>query len=82
MRDLCGSTSAIERVPYEHVYGRSFEDMRRRVPSLEKIGRVVGYRPEVRLDQLLEITIHDSRERAALARPSVNPTTPAGAITA
>ena len=67
VRDLCISSSPIERVPYEHVYGRSFEDMRRRVPSLEKIGRVVGYRPEVKLDQLLEITIRDTRERAGLA---------------
>jgi len=46
-------------VPYERVYGRSFEDMQRRVPALTKIHRTVGYRPQVSLDQLLELTIRD-----------------------
>jgi UDP-glucose 4-epimerase len=59
IRDLCDSRSRIEYVDYEAVYGHSFEDMRRRVPDLTKIGRVVGYRPEVRLDHLLEMTIRD-----------------------
>ena len=36
---------SIERVPYERVYGRSFEDMRRRVPDLSKIRRAMSYRP-------------------------------------
>src|SRR5215510_6103186 len=50
VRATCGSTSPIERVPYEYIYGRSFEDMRRRVPDLSKIQRFVGYRATVRLD--------------------------------
>lgn len=70
IRDLCHSESAIEHVPYEHVYGRSFEDMLRRVPSLEKIGRLVGYRPEIRLDRLLEMTIRDTCERSGLPLPA------------
>lgn len=60
VRRLCRSESEIQRVPYEAVYGSSFEDMRRRVPDLSKIRRVVGYRPEVRLDQLLEMTIRQT----------------------
>jgi UDP-glucose 4-epimerase len=70
IRDLCGSTSAIEFVPYEQVYGSSFEDMRRRVPSLEKIHRYVGYRPQVSLDALLEITIRDVREQMGMRSPA------------
>jgi len=69
IRELCQSDSVIEHVPYEHVYGRSFEDMRRRVPSLEKIRRLVGYRPEIRLERLLEMTIRDTCERARLPLP-------------
>jgi len=57
VKRLCDSHSAIEFVAYEEVYGKSFEDMRRRVPSLERIERMVGYRPEIQLDQLLEYTI-------------------------
>jgi UDP-glucose 4-epimerase len=63
VRDKCGSRSAIELVPYEQIYGRSFEDMRRRVPDLSKIRRYVGYRPEVGLDQLLESVIQDTSEQ-------------------
>ncbi len=63
----CGSDSAIEYVPYEQIYGRSFEDMRRRVPDLTKIGRVVGYRPQVRLEALLDSIIRDTCEQ--MGRP-------------
>jgi UDP-glucose 4-epimerase len=57
----CDSRSPIEYVAYEAVYGRSFEDMKRRVPNLAKIARAVGYRPEVTLDDLLEVAIQDMR---------------------
>lgn len=70
IRDLCGSRSEIEFVPYEQVYGRSFEDMRRRVPSLEKIRRFVGYRPEVSLDELLELTIQDVCRQMGVPAPA------------
>jgi len=69
IRQLCGSRSEIEFVPYEQVYGRSFEDMRRRVPSLKKIREFVGYRPEVKLDQLLELTIRDVCEQMGVTSP-------------
>ena len=69
IRRICDSRSAIELVPYEKVYGNSFEDMRRRVPDLSKIGRFVGYRPEISLNQLLEITIRDTCERMGLPCP-------------
>jgi UDP-glucose 4-epimerase len=66
IREKCGSRAPIEFVPYEQVYGNSFEDMRRRVPSLDKIHRFVGYRPEVSLDALLEITIRDVGEQMGM----------------
>jgi len=66
----CGGRSAIEFVDYETIYGRSFEDMRRRVPSLAKIKGAVGFRPEVSLDRLLDVTIRDLCERLALPIPA------------
>lgn len=69
IRAMCNSESAIEFVPYEQVYGSSFEDMRRRVPNLARIRDTVGYRPEVTLDRLLEITIRDQCERMNLPCP-------------
>jgi UDP-glucose 4-epimerase len=70
IRTLCNSQSTIEHVPYEKVYGSSFEDMRRRVPDLNKIRKFVGYRPQVLLDQLLEITIREMCEEMNLPGPA------------
>jgi UDP-glucose 4-epimerase len=70
IRDVCQSTSAIEFVPYEDIYGSSFEDMRRRVPNLSKIEKAVGYRAEVSLDQLLETTVLDTCVQMDLPAPA------------
>lgn len=43
--ELTGSSSEIQYVSYDEAYGEGFEDMRRRVPSLEKAGRLIGYKP-------------------------------------
>jgi len=69
IRKMCDSKSEIEFVPYEKVYGSSFEDMRRRVPDLRKIQRFVGYRPEVSGNQLLEMTVRDMCEQMGVACP-------------
>lgn len=69
IRKMCDSKSTIEFVPYEKVYGSSFEDMRRRVPDLGKINRFVGYRPGVTLNQLLDVTIRDVCERMGVPFP-------------
>ena len=69
IKRLCDSRSDIEFVPYEKVYGSSFEDMRRRVPDLRKMHRYVGYRPQITLNQLLEVTIRDTCDRMGLPCP-------------
>jgi UDP-glucose 4-epimerase len=69
IKRICQSDSPIELVPYEHVYGRSFEDMRRRVPDLAKVRRFTGYRPQMMLDQLLELTIRDHCEQMGIRCP-------------
>jgi UDP-glucose 4-epimerase len=50
---VLGSSSAIRHVPYEQVYGGDFEDMQRRVPSLRRIGQLIGWRPTRDLDGIL-----------------------------
>ena len=57
IRELSGSESPIEFVPYREAFGENFEDMPRRVPSLEKIRRTVGYDPRYGLDDVLEAVI-------------------------
>ncbi len=69
IKRMCHSDSPIETIAYEQVYGRSFEDMRRRVPDLRKIRRFVGYRPQITLDRLLELTIRDNCEQMGIPCP-------------
>ena len=49
-----GSRSPIQFVPYNQVFDESFEDMPRRVPDISKIGKFIGYRPKVHLDEIIE----------------------------
>lgn len=60
---LTGSTSKIEVISYEKAYGKNFDDMRRRVPSLEKVNRLINYKPEYDLDRLLKEIIKAKREK-------------------
>ena len=66
-----GSRSRLEFIPYEEAFGEGFEDMPRRVPDLGKIESLVGYRPDVTLNDLLDRTIaHFRAEREAPRRMS------------
>jgi UDP-glucose 4-epimerase len=60
---LTGSNSPIVAIPYEQAYETGFEDMRRRVPSIEKISAFIGYRPTLNLDAILEQVIAHEREQ-------------------
>lgn len=53
-KGLTGSSSPIVFVPYEQAYAAGFEDMPRRVPSIEKVHRLIGYRPTLGLDGILK----------------------------
>jgi nucleoside-diphosphate-sugar epimerase len=59
--EATGSKSEIELVPYEKAFGKDFEDMQRRVPSLEKIGRLIGFNPQTQLEAILSKVIAHMR---------------------
>lgn len=44
----------IEHIPYDQAYQPGFEDLRRRVPSLERAERLIGFRPSYSLDAILD----------------------------
>ena len=52
--ELTGSTSSIEKIAYEKAYPEGFEDMQRRVPDISKIKQVLGWSPEIKLDQIIK----------------------------
>jgi UDP-glucose 4-epimerase len=52
--EITGSHSSIEKIPYEKAYQEGFEDMQRRVPDISKIKQVLGWEPEINLDQIIK----------------------------
>jgi UDP-glucose 4-epimerase len=48
-----GSKSEIIYVPYEEAYGDGFEDMERRVPNIDLIKQLVGWKPERDLSTMI-----------------------------
>lgn len=47
------SKSEIEYVPYEEAYGDGFEDMERRVPNIDLINQLVGWKPKRDLSSMI-----------------------------
>ena len=52
--EITGSKSNIEKIAYEKAYPEGFEDMQRRVPDISKIKQVLGWSPEINLDQIIK----------------------------
>jgi UDP-glucose 4-epimerase len=61
--EAAGSASTIEHVPYEQAYGRSFDDLPRRVPKLDRIREAISFAPRHRLEQIVRSVIDDCRSR-------------------
>ena len=57
------SKSETKYIPYTQAYGEGFDDMKRRLPCLEKIKKAIGYEPQVGLEQMLEKIITDKRSK-------------------
>jgi len=69
---LTASTSEIKYVPYSEVYGAGFEDMARRVPSLEKVTRLIGYQPTLSLDNIINDVAAEFRKDSDISRSNAN----------
>jgi len=63
VRSAAGSESEIRYVPYEIAYGPGFEDVPRRVPCLEKLERLTGYRPSTPIETIVKLVVNDLREK-------------------
>jgi len=48
--------AGIIHVPYHEAYGDGYEDMMYRVPSTEKLKRLIGYTPRTPLEDIIEFT--------------------------
>lgn len=48
------SSSKVELVPYDKAYGEGFEDMQRRVPSIDRINETVGWQPSRTINDIID----------------------------
>ena len=58
VKTLSGSVNPVVKIPYDEAYPEGgYEDMRRRVPCLCKIRRLVGWLPMTSMEETLRETI-------------------------
>ena len=54
VKERTASVSPIEYVPYERAYEPGFEDMMRRVPCVDKLEMLTGFRPQRTLNETID----------------------------
>jgi UDP-glucose 4-epimerase len=74
------SSSIITHIPYDQAYEPGFEDMLRRVPSIEKLQRLTGFRPSTPLTEIVDrVATHFHGVLASAAIPLAGAVSAAGA---
>ena len=54
VKERTGSSSSIEFIPYDRAYEPGFEDMMRRVPCIDKLQTLTGFRPQTALNEIID----------------------------
>jgi UDP-glucose 4-epimerase len=63
-----GSASPIHHIPYEKAYEPGFEDMMRRVPCIDKLHALTGFRPQTSLAEIIDrVAAYYRQKEGALA---------------
>ena len=62
VKEMTGSKSEIEHIPYEKAYGPGFEDLERRCPNIEKIKSLIGFKPTYDLEAMIKSVIDYFKE--------------------
>ncbi|MGC1130313.1 MAG: GDP-mannose 4,6-dehydratase, partial [Candidatus Acidiferrales bacterium] len=64
VKQRASSDSPITYTPYDQAYEPGFEDMYRRVPSVDKLASLTGFRPAVPLTEIVDHVIQFFREKS------------------
>jgi UDP-glucose 4-epimerase len=71
VKERTRSSSPIQFIPYDQAYEPGFEDMFRRVPSIEKLVRLTGFRPLTGLPEIIDrVAGYFTRKREFVSAPS------------
>ena len=62
VKELTGSRSPVQYVPYDQAYEAGFEDMPRRVPDISKLRELIGYEPTLGLDDIIRTVVEHMRQ--------------------
>jgi UDP-glucose 4-epimerase len=62
VKKLAASKSEIQMIPYDEAYQPGFEDMHRRVPDISKVSRLIGFKPRVKLREIISRVIEARRQ--------------------
>ncbi len=57
IKEMTGSISEIEYLPYDKAFGPGYEDMQRRCPDIGKIEKLIGFQPRIDLRTIIQSVI-------------------------
>lgn len=63
VKDRTASSSAIKYIPYDQAYEPGFEDMMRRVPCVDKLCALTGFRPQRSLNEIIDRVAEHFRQK-------------------
>jgi UDP-glucose 4-epimerase len=69
VKQRTSSNSTIEFIPYDKAYEPGFEDMMRRVPSVDKLQALTGFRPQTSLNEIIDRVAAYFQQRAVATAP-------------
>ncbi|MGB9068158.1 MAG: GDP-mannose 4,6-dehydratase [Candidatus Acidiferrales bacterium] len=73
------SESPVTHIPYDQAYEPGFEDMLRRVPSLEKLQRLAGFRPRTPLTEIVDRVVTHFQKKPEVGMSSTTGQMPSAA---
>jgi UDP-glucose 4-epimerase len=69
VKERIGSSSPIKHVSYDQAYEAGFEDMMRRVPAIEKLYALTGFRPRISLNEIIDRVVVFFRQKTEEIEP-------------
>ncbi len=67
VKQRTASSSPIEFIPYDKAYEPGFEDMMRRVPCVDKLESITGFRPQTPLNEIIDRVASHMKEKQAVS---------------
>ncbi len=67
VKQRTGSLSPIEFIPYDKAYEPGFEDMMRRVPCVDKLESITGFRPQTPLNEIIDRVASHMKQKESVS---------------